>query len=256
MDGWIKLHRRLLGWEWHKDANTLSVFVHLLLLAAHKPHEVDGITLEAGQVLISLRKLATLTGLSFQNVRTALAHLQLTQQVTQQKAQHLTHAITIITICKWESYQAFFAEPNTTESTTPNTRPNTITRMNIQELVGVKGAGVCAREESDRAKAAAMLNELRSQLYASQMKQEALQRCTRLPLADVLRLADEAFADWEVTEEPASGITWGHLLSVIRIKAEIEKRQPQSLQDWKQQEAARANQELNAYFSQFKNPKN
>ena len=78
MDGWIKLHRRLLGWEWHKDANTLSVFVHLLLLAAHKPHEVDGITLEAGQVLISLRKLATLTGLSFQNVRTALAHLQLT----------------------------------------------------------------------------------------------------------------------------------------------------------------------------------
>ena len=53
MDGWIKLHRRLLGWEWHKDANTLSVFIHLLLLAAHKPHEVDGITLEAGKVLTS-----------------------------------------------------------------------------------------------------------------------------------------------------------------------------------------------------------
>lgn len=251
MDGWIKLHRRLLSWEWHKDANTLSVFIHLLLLAAHKPHEVDGITLEAGQVLISLRKLATLTGLSFQNVRTALAHLQLTQQVTQQKAQHLTHAITIITICKWESYQAFFAEPNTTESTTPNTRPNTITRMNIQELVGVKGACVRACEDS-----ATQIEQLRSQLQTSPLKQEKLQRSTRLPLADALRLAEEVFNDWAFQDEPPSGITLAHLLAVIRIKAERERQQPQDLQIWKQQEAARSNQELTAYFSQFKNPKN
>lgn len=249
MDGWIKLHRRLLGWEWHKDANTLSVFVHLLLLAAHKPHEVDGITLEAGQVLTSRWALVKLTGLGEQKVRTALAHLQLTNEITKQ----LTKQQTLITICKWESYQGLFFEPNQATNQATNQQYN---NEYIQELVGVKGAGACAREESDRAKAAAKLNELRRQLYASQTKQEALQRSTRLPLADVLRLADEAFADWEVTEEPASGITWGHLLAVIRIKADHERQQPQSLQDWKQQEAARANQELNAYFSQFKTPKN
>lgn len=238
MDGWIKLHRRLLGWEWHKDANTLSVFIHLLLLAAHRPHEVDGITLEAGQVAISLRNFAKLTGLTLQNVRTALAHLQLTQQVTQE----VTQQQTIITICKWASYQGIFCEPNTVANTAANTLYKNVY---IQEL-GVKGACVRACEDS-----AALIEQLRSQLHSSPLKQEELQRSTRLTLADALRLADEVFSDWAFQDEPPSGITLAHLLAVIRIKAERERQQPQDLQTWKQQEAARANQELSAYFSKI-----
>lgn len=242
MDGWIKLHRRLLGWEWHKDANTLSVFIHLLLLAAHKPHEVDGITLEAGQVLTSRWALVKLTGLGEQKVRTALKHLQLTNEITKQQ----TKQQTIITICKWESYQAFFAEPNQATNQATNQQYNNVY---IQEL-GVKGACVRACEDS-----AALIEQLRSQLQTSPLKQEELQRSTRLPLADALRLADEVFSDWAFQDEPPSGITLAHLLAVIRIKAERERQQPQDLQTWKQQEAARANQELSAYFSQI-NSKN
>lgn len=237
MDGWIKLHRRLLGWEWHKDANTLSVFIHLLLLAAHRPHEVDGITLQAGQVLTSRWALVKLTGLGEQKVRTALKHLQLTNEITKQPTKQLT----IITICKWESYQAFFAEPNQATNQATNQEYKNVY---IQELDGVKGACVRACEDS-----ATQIEQLRSQLHSSPLKQEELQRSTRLPLADALRLAEEVFNDWQFQDEPPSGITLAHLLAVIRIKAERERQQPQDLQTWKQQEAARANQELSAYFS-------
>lgn len=246
MDGWIKLHRRLLGWEWHKDANTLSVFIHLLLLAAHKPHEVDGITLEAGQVLTSRWTLVKLTGLGEQNVRTALKHLQLTKEITKE----ITKQQTIITICKWDSYQGLFSEPNQATNQATNQQYKNVY---IQELVGVKGAGACARKEES---AAAKLEELRKQLHTSPIKQEALQRSTRLPLGDALRLADEVFSDWDFQDEPASGITLAHLLGAIRIKAEIERKQPQDVQTWKQNELARADKQLTAYFEQFKPTKN
>ena len=246
MDGWIKLHRRLLGWEWHTDANTLSVFVHLLLLAAHKPHEVDGITLDAGQIAISLRNFARLTGLSLQNVRTALAHLQATQQIAQQ----VTQQKTLITICKWANYQALFAEPNTAANTAANTH---IQECIYQELDVATSAGACARKDVS---AAAKLEELRKQLHTSPIKQEALQRSTRLPLGDALRLADEVFSDWDFQDEPASGITLAHLLGAIRIKADIERKQPQDVQTWKQNELARADKQLTAYFEQFKPTKN
>ena len=33
MNGWIKLHRKILDWGWYSDINTRVVFIHLLLLA-------------------------------------------------------------------------------------------------------------------------------------------------------------------------------------------------------------------------------
>lgn len=36
MDGWIKLHRKLINWEWYQDTNVKVVFLHLLLIANHE----------------------------------------------------------------------------------------------------------------------------------------------------------------------------------------------------------------------------
>ena len=249
MDGWIKLHRRLLSWEWHKDANTLSVFVHLLLLAAHQPHEVDGITLQAGQVLASRANLCQLTGITDKRVRNALQRLIIADVIRANKrANKRANGKTLITFCNWDTYQGLFLGKGQQKG---QQKGQVIQESIYQELVGVKGACVRACEDS-----ATQIEQLRSQLQTSPLKQEKLQRCTRLPLADALRLADEVFNDWAFQDEPPSGITLAHLLAVIRIKAERERQQPQDLQTWKQQEAARANQELSAYFSQFKNPKN
>ena len=84
MHGYIKLHRKMMGWEWYKNSNTKSLFLHILLTATHKPVKYGDIDLQPGQLVTSIRQLAADTGLSVQNVRTALKNLQLTHEVTQE----------------------------------------------------------------------------------------------------------------------------------------------------------------------------
>jgi len=55
--GWIKLHRKLLDWEWYDDVNTTRVFLHLLMVANHKDNNWRGITIKRGQKLTSLSSL-------------------------------------------------------------------------------------------------------------------------------------------------------------------------------------------------------
>lgn len=51
--GYIKIWRSLLDWEWYDDANTLRVFLHLLLTANHEDGEWHGMIIRRGQVVTS-----------------------------------------------------------------------------------------------------------------------------------------------------------------------------------------------------------
>lgn len=101
MDGWIKLFRKFLDWEWYADINTSRVFIHLLLKANHKDKKSKGDIIKKGQVVISLNDLSEQTGLTIQNVRTALKHLISTNEITK----HTTRKGTVITIEKYAFYQ-------------------------------------------------------------------------------------------------------------------------------------------------------
>ncbi len=41
MQGFIKIHRSLIDWEWYTEPNTFRVFIHLLMLATHKLDNPD-----------------------------------------------------------------------------------------------------------------------------------------------------------------------------------------------------------------------
>jgi len=99
--GWIKIHRKILGWEWYKNTNISRVFIHLLIKAAHNPTRYNGIDLLAGQLITSRRNLARDLGLSEREIRTVLATLKRTQELTIKA----THSFSIITICRWDIYQ-------------------------------------------------------------------------------------------------------------------------------------------------------
>lgn len=101
MNGWIKLHRKFQEWEWYQNANTMRVFVHLLLNANHQPKRWQGILIERGQVLTSRDHLASDLKLSVRRVRTALEHLEQTQEVTIKT----TKRYTLLTLCKYSAYQ-------------------------------------------------------------------------------------------------------------------------------------------------------
>ena len=100
-DAFIKLHRKLLDWEWYDDANTMRLFIHCLLRANWKSGSWHGITYGPGQFITSLQTLATETGLSVKQVRTALNHLKETNEVADQRQGNCR----IITIVKWNDYQ-------------------------------------------------------------------------------------------------------------------------------------------------------
>ena len=101
MDSFIKLYRRFLKWEWADTPNMVSLFIHLLLLANYEDKEWHGVTIKRGQLVTGRVALAKIVGISEQQVRTCLARLQDTGEISLKS----TNKSTIITICKFDSYQ-------------------------------------------------------------------------------------------------------------------------------------------------------
>ena len=81
-NGYIKLFRKMVEWEWYGDPNTKAVFLHLLLTANYRETNYRGVTLLPGQTIIGRKALAEALGMSEQNVRTSLNHLKSTTEIT------------------------------------------------------------------------------------------------------------------------------------------------------------------------------
>jgi hypothetical protein len=107
-NGFIKLHRKLIEWEWFADSKTFHVFMYLLLDANHTEKKWRGITVERGQTLTGRIKISEATGVSQQSVRTALSNLCSTDEITIQS----TNRFSIITICNYDKYQSLVNSTN------------------------------------------------------------------------------------------------------------------------------------------------
>lgn len=118
--GWIKLHRQILEWEWYSDNNCFRLFLHLILKANHKEKRFKGIELKVGSIVTSRDLLARETGLSSQQIRTALTKLISTNEITSVTSSQGT----IIQIVSYEKYQIATNE-TTNEQPTSNQRATT-----------------------------------------------------------------------------------------------------------------------------------
>ena len=113
MDGWIKLHRQLVEWEWYKDEKVKSVFIHLLIKANHQDNRWQGIVVKKGQVITGRKVLAEELGLSERSIRTSLNKLKSTNEI----AIKTTNKFSLITIVNYDFYQG---ENNKTTNKTAN----------------------------------------------------------------------------------------------------------------------------------------
>lgn len=103
MEGWIKIHRGLLDWEWYSDTNCVRMALHLLLKANFQAKRWRGIIVERGQLVTSRSILARETALSEREVRTAISKLEKSDFLTSRA----TSSYTIVTICNYAKYQSF-----------------------------------------------------------------------------------------------------------------------------------------------------
>lgn len=99
--GWVKAYRQLLDWEWYTDVPTFKLFLHLLLIVNREPKQWRGQTLSSGSVVTSISALASGSGLSDMQVRTALKHLQKTGEISK----NVTNKNTVIILRNYAKYQ-------------------------------------------------------------------------------------------------------------------------------------------------------
>jgi len=107
MAGFIKIHRKLLEWEWHDDPYLVALWVYLLLEVNWEDKRWHGKVIKRGQMLCSLTSLAEKTGLSIQQTRTRLERLEHTGEINRQS----TNKWTLITICNFDKYQVNDGDP-------------------------------------------------------------------------------------------------------------------------------------------------
>ena len=101
LNGFIKLHRKLIKWGWYTDNVVKGVFLHLLLTANYEPTEWQGRTLLPGQVVTGRKRLASDLDFSEQQIRCALTKLKSTNEITIET----TNKFSVITLVNWEEYQ-------------------------------------------------------------------------------------------------------------------------------------------------------
>lgn len=98
---YIRIDRNIVHWRWWFDHNTLVVFLLLLIEANIKDNGFSGQIIKRGQVVTSLPSLCKSTGLTIQQVRTAIRHLKSTGEITGKSYSRYQ----VITIVNYDKYQ-------------------------------------------------------------------------------------------------------------------------------------------------------
>lgn len=101
MGNFIKIDRKILQWEWYKNEHTKNVFFHCLLKAYWKDKKIEGKIIPRGSFVSSIGKIAEELDLTPMEVRTALKHLKLTNEVTSKG----TNKNTLFTVTNYDLYQ-------------------------------------------------------------------------------------------------------------------------------------------------------
>lgn len=122
---YIKISRKILEWEWYTDVNTKVLFLHILLKANWKDGRFQGIEIPRGSFVTSYQTLADETGLTIMNVRTAINHLKLTQEITVNRHSKFS----VITVKKYDTYQSINTVANNQSTVSQQTTNRQLTTI-------------------------------------------------------------------------------------------------------------------------------
>lgn len=90
----------MLDLDWYKNANTRAVFIHCLLKAVCEPQDWNGVLLQRGQLITTVKELSDELCLTEKQVRLSIEKLTKGKQIGKQRA----NKYSIITVCEYDSY--------------------------------------------------------------------------------------------------------------------------------------------------------
>ena len=122
MNGWIKLNRKILDWQWYDNKNTFKIFIHLLLKANIETKKWHKEEIKRGQLITSIEHLSKEVGLTYQQTRTAISKLKSTGEITVKT----TNKFSLVTVVNYNDYQDKKEETTgkTTDKSTNNQQTN------------------------------------------------------------------------------------------------------------------------------------
>lgn len=140
-NGYIKIYRTLTQWRWYKDANTFRLFLHLLMTANYKDMDFENTTIPRGSKVTSVAALADELSLSPQMVRTSIAKLISTGEITKRS----TTKYTVLSVVNYEKYQPKTSRATNNQQT--NNKPITNEQQQEKEYKeGNKERNIKGRE--------------------------------------------------------------------------------------------------------------
>lgn len=212
--GWVKLPKMILDWKHIKNINAVYLYAYLLLSA-----DIEG------NVKVSIRGLADMTGLSIQNVRTILNLLEregmVTRDLTHELTQKLTQGTSVITICDLDvcddvesigQHRSQHSNQHRSQHTLQKGFPPTPPFLkNKQEYNNNNNNSACAKE--------IFVDEV----YNCDYKQEIALKQLGMGPGDIgkfIALAKSIMEEWDLTG--SDDWSWKHLLNHARIKLRNE----------------------------------
>ena len=145
-NGWVKIHRKFEKWEWYTDIPVKVLFLHLILQANHEDQKWQGKEIKRGQCVVGSVKLAEETGLSRQQVRTALDKLKSTGEITTES----TNKFTIVTIDNYSLYQACDDAEQPTNQPTDNQQITNKQPTNNQQITTNKNVKNIKNDKNEK----------------------------------------------------------------------------------------------------------
>ena len=105
MEGWIKIHRKLIDAPWFSKSEYVHLWLYLLLKANHKDQEVfignEKVLVKRGQLLTSRNKLSEIVHVQENKIYRILKCFENEHQIEQ----HKTRKYTVISIVNYDTYQ-------------------------------------------------------------------------------------------------------------------------------------------------------
>ncbi len=99
-EGWVRLYRKFLDWEWFELSDMVKIFTYFLLKANYEDKKWKGIDVKRGQLITGRKQLSIDLKMSERKVRTCIERLKLTSEITIKS----TNKYSIITINNYNSY--------------------------------------------------------------------------------------------------------------------------------------------------------
>ena len=135
MNGYIKIDRGIMDWEWWDDDKVLKLWLTILLLANWEDKKWHGKDIPRGSFWTSIESLSEASGLSTQEVRTALCKLISTGELTSKA----TNQGRLITVVKYGVFQDDTSKSNKQPNNQPNKQATTTEEIKNKYIWGQGG---------------------------------------------------------------------------------------------------------------------